>query len=462
MDLLVPSRFDQPGRSSANRFQAYGPRRLADIAAKYGLDAQMHETVRLFSLVLPFQVNEYLLTQLIDWQNAADDPMFHLFFPQPGMLTADDEKHLAAAEAAGQEQVDAVVRDIRARLNPHPEQQQELNVPCDAEGPIPGVQHKYRQTLLYFPSSGQTCHAYCTYCFRWAQFVGDPTLRFAASNPGRTVGYLRAHPEITDVLITGGDPMVMSTARLRQHLEPLLAAESVETVRIGTKSVATWPHRFVTDADADDALRLFEQVVASGRTLAVMAHFSHPVELSTGVAQRALARIRGTGAVVYCQAPLIGRVNDDARTWADLWQAELRAGAVPYYMFVARDTGPKDYYKVPLSRAAEIFRDAYSRLPGLARTVRGPVMSTTGGKIVVDGVRGAADGLGSVSAGLGDATEHHLQLRFLQARDPELVGRPFQARSPAGAAWIDELELAPDTPGDIATAVRGLAEAGGH
>jgi L-lysine 2,3-aminomutase len=324
------------------------------------------------------------------------------------------------------------------------------------------VQHKYRHTLLYVPASGQTCHAYCTYCFRWAQFVGDPTLRFAASDPGRAVGYLRARPEITDVLVTGGDPMVMSAARLRQHLEPLLTVPSIETVRIGTKSVASWPHRFVADADADDTLRLFEEITASGRTLAVMAHYSHPVELSTGVAQRAVARIRETGAVVYCQAPLIGRVNDDAGTWADLWHAELRAGAVPYYMFVARDTGTREYFKVPLPRAAEIFRDAYSRLPGLARTVRGPVMSTTAGKIVVDGVWSDAGRSSGAGAGIGGGADSdssddvRLQLRFLQARNPDLVGRPFQARSSADAAWIDDLEPDPDTPAEIAAAVKGL------
>jgi KamA family protein len=448
MEHLGEPTFDRVGRSPGSRFRAYGPRRLGEIAEKYGLDPATHETVRLFSLVLPFQVNEYVLTQLIDWRSPADDPMFHLFFPQPGMLTGEDEDRLRAAEAAGPDRLGAVVRDIRARLNPHPEQQMELNVPSDGEGPIPGVQHKYDRTLLYFPASGQTCHTYCTYCFRWAQFVGDPALRFAASDPARAVGYLHARPEVTDVLVTGGDPMVMSEARLRRHLEPLLAVPSVETIRIGTKSVATWPHRFVTDTDADDTLRLFEQIVDSGRTLAVMAHFSHPAELSTSVAQQALARIRRTGAVVYCQAPLIGRVNDDPAVWSELWHAELRAGAVPYYMFVARDTGPRDYYKVPLTRAAEIFRDAYSRLPGLARTVRGPVMSTTAGKIVVDGLTPAPDSAGPAV----------LHLRFLQARNPGLVGRPFQAAAPPGAAWIDDLVLAGDTPRDIAEAVR----AGGH
>jgi L-lysine 2,3-aminomutase len=184
-----------------------------------------------------------------------------------------------------------------------------------------------KETMLYFPSHGQTCHSYCTYCFRSAQFVGDPDLRFAALGPEHAVAYLHAHPEISDVLLTGGegDPMVMPTDRLREHLETFLAVDSARTIRIGTRSVAYWPQRFVTDADADDVLRLFARVLASGRTLAVMGHYSHEVELAPEVARRAVSRIRDTGAIIYCQAALIAHVNDDASTWERLWRAELSA-----------------------------------------------------------------------------------------------------------------------------------------
>ncbi|KUL37868.1 lysine 2,3-aminomutase [Streptomyces sp. NRRL F-4489] len=431
------------GQPAPDRFRAYGPRHLDEIAARHGLPDDIRETVRRISLVLPFRVNSYVLDELIDWDDVPGDPMFQLTFPQRGMLPADDEERLAklSADPADRPLLREAVQEIRARLNPHPSGQQELNVPTLDGARVPGLQHKYRETVLYFPGQGQTCHAYCTYCFRWAQFIGDADLRFAAPDPGGLLGYLRAHPEVHDVLVTGGDPMVMSTERLRGHLEPLLDVATVRTIRIGTKSVAYWPQRYTTDPDADDVLRLFEQVVASGRQLAVMAHFSHPRELESDLARRALARIRATGAVVYCQAPLIARVNDDAATWNALWRAELAAGAVPYYLFVERDTGPYDYFKVPLARAAEIFADAYRTLPGLARTVRGPVMSATPGKVVVDGVEETPEG-------------SFFRLRMLQARQPSLVGRPFRARYSATAAWLDDLELDPATPADLAAAVR--------
>jgi KamA family protein len=423
------------------RFAAHGPHKISEIAQRYGIPRELEESIRLLSLVLPFRVNDYVLSQLIDWEDLNDDPMFQMVFPQRGMLSEQDEKNLEqASRTMDRRHISKVVANIRRGLNPHPAKQQELNVPRDSQGPIPGVQHKYRETLLYFPSSGQTCHAYCTYCFRWAQFVGDQELRFAASEPSRAVSYVREHPGITDVLLTGGDPMVMSTARLRQHVEPFLGVESVRTIRIGTKSIAYWPQRFVTDDDADEVLAFFERIVAGGRTLAVMAHFSHDTEIRPDMARRALSRIRSTGAVVYCQAPLMAHVNDDAAVWERLWRAELAAGTVPYYLLMSRDTGPHEYFRVPIDRAVRIFRDAYQRLPGLARTVRGPVMSTTAGKVVVDGVEeihGATD----------------FRLRLLQARDAALVGRPFRAGFSPSAAWLDELRLAHDTPPDLARAL---------
>ncbi|MDT0386096.1 KamA family radical SAM protein [Streptomyces dubilierae] len=436
------------GLPAAERFRAYGPRQLDDIAVRFGLPDDVRETVRRLSLVLPFRVNEYVLTHLVDWDRVPDDPLFQLTFPQAGMLDAADEEQLGklSADPGDRLLLRDFVGDVRARLNPHPSGQQQYNVPHLEGSALPGLQHKYHETVLYFPGQGQTCHAYCTYCFRWAQFVGDADLRFAAPDPSGLLAYLAAHPEVSDVLITGGDPMVMTTERLRRHVEPLLGVASVSTVRIGTKSVAYWPQRFTTDQDADDVLRLFERVVAAGKQLAVMAHFSHPRELETEPARRALARIRATGAVVYCQAPLIARVNDDPAIWSALWRAELAAGAVPYYLFVERDTGPHEYFKVPLARAVEIFQAAYRTLPGLARTVRGPVMSATPGKVVVDGVQHTPEG-------------SFFQLRMLQARDPALVGRPFRAPFSTEAAWLDDLEIDPATPPDLAAALRGAPPA---
>jgi hypothetical protein len=104
-------------------------------------------------------------------------------------------------------------------------------------------------------------------------------------------------------------------------------------------------------------------------------------------------------------------------------------GMVPYYMFVERDTGPQGYFAVPLARAAEVFRDAYSSVSGLCRTVRGPSMSATPGKVCVDGVAEIAG-------------QKVFVLHMIQARDPSLVGRPFFARFDPQAVWLTDLQPA--------------------
>ncbi len=417
-------------RLKARKFKALQRDSLDSIEGLSHLSADDRIEMKAVAAVLPFRTNPYVVDELIDWDNIPADPIYQLTFPQPGMLPADDLATMVTLikRGASEPEILAAARTIQARMNPHPAGQRELNVPQVDGRPLPGMQHKYRETLLFFPSQGQTCHAYCTYCFRWAQFVGLDELKFASQEVDGLTRYLATHPEVSNILFTGGDPMMMRTPVLRRYIEPLLdpSLDHLTTIRIGTKALAYWPHRFSTDKDADDLLRLFERVAKSGRHLAIMAHYSHPRELETPAAQDALRRVRDTGAVIRCQAPLIRRINDDATTWAEMWRLQVQLGLVPYYMFVERDTGPKDYFAVPLARAFEIYRGALKQVSGLARTVRGPSMSATPGKVVVDGVATIAG-------------EEVFALRFLQARDPDWVGRPFFARYDENATWLDGL-----------------------
>ncbi|MBL4632852.1 MAG: 4Fe-4S cluster-binding domain-containing protein [Kofleriaceae bacterium] len=385
------------------------------------------------SAVLPFRVNRYVVEELIDWEQIPNDPMYQLVFPQPGMLEAADLASMVEVIRANapSDVVKASARKIQDRLNPHPAGQTTHNVPIHRGQPLPGIQHKYRETVLFFPSQGQTCHAYCTYCFRWAQFAGIDDLKFAARESETLVEYLRDHPEVTSVLITGGDPMVMNTRVLKRYIEPILEAglENLESIRIGTKAVAYWPQRFVSDKDSDELIALFSRIVDSGIHLAIMGHYSHPKELSTAVAKQAVRRIQSTGAVIRSQAPLIRQVNDSAETWRALWRAQIRLGIVPYYMFVERDTGPKKYFEVPLVRALTIFNEAYSSVSGLGRSVRGPSMSATPGKVLVD----------AVTEIIGQKV---IVLKMLQARDPSMVGQIAFARYNPDASWLGDLEPA--------------------
>ena len=418
-----------PGR----RFRAYTTKHLDDLLSRAGLSAADRLAVRAVATVLPFRTNAYVVEELIDWDAAPDDPIYRLVFPQPDMLPETDVRWLSRllTDGAPGDEVQRAAHEVRMKLNPHPAGQLILNVPNYGEEPLPGVQHKYPETVLLFPRQGQTCHAYCTYCFRWAQFVGEPDLKMATDDTRRLISYLRDHPEVTSVLVTGGDPMIMGEPVLSRYIDPLLESglDHLESIRIGTKSLAYWPQRFVTDPDADDTLRLFERVVASGRNLAFMAHFSHPRELESPIVAEAARRIRDTGAVIRTQAPLIRTINDSPFEWADMWRRQVRMGMIPYYMFVERDTGPQDYFAVPLVRGYEIFREAYRNVSGLCRTVRGPSMSSTPGKVCVDGVTEIGG-------------EKVFVLHLIQARNPDLVGKPFFARYNPAAAWLTDLEPA--------------------
>lgn len=413
-------------------YRSYTLRDLGRIPQIRALPSSLRREMEVVAEVLPFRASNFVVDQLIDWSQAPEDPYFRLVFPVRDMLR---EPHFARMDEALQDgdetRIRAVAQSLRSELNPHPSRQMELNVPRLDGIQLPGMQHKYPETLLFFPTQGQTCHAYCSFCFRWAQFVGDGKLRFASREAEHLVAYLRSHPEVNDVLLTGGDPLVMKTHTLSTYLDALLAAdlEHLDSIRIGTKSLTFWPYRFLTDPDADDLLRLFERVVRRGKHLALMAHFNHHRAVTHPVVQRAIRRIRETGAEIRTQSPLLRHINDSPEVWSEMWSAQVKSGCIPYYMFVARDTGAQHHFGVPLARAWEIFQGAYSRVSGLARTVRGPCMSTAPGKVQVMGVNDVEG-------------ERVFTLQFVQAREPDRVLRPFFARYDPDAYWFDDLQPA--------------------
>jgi L-lysine 2,3-aminomutase len=170
-------------------------------------------------------------------------------------------------------------------------------------------------------------------------------------------------------------------------------------------------------------------VAAAGKNIALQAHFNHPVELSTAAVEAAIKRIRSTGTQIRTQSPVLRHINDAPELWAAMWRRQVDLGCIPYYMFVARDTGAKHFFELPLERCWEIFRKAYRSVSGVCRTVRGPSMSDTPGKIQLLGVSEVRG-------------EKVFVLRFLQGRDPRWVDIPFFAKYDPRATWFDQLEPA--------------------
>ncbi|MFZ0455845.1 MAG: lysine 2,3-aminomutase [Ignavibacteriaceae bacterium] len=413
------------------KMKFYGLKDIDSIPQLQMLSKEERFAIKVVSNVLPFRSNNYVVEELIDWNNIPDDPMFQLTFIQKDMLSKEQFDWMADVlrKDSSTHEIKQTAEEIRLELNPHPAGQMTLNVPAMADEPVPGVQHKYRETCLIFPSSGQTCHAYCTFCFRWAQFVGMNELRFSTDESKRFQQYIKNHKELTDILITGGDPMIMNLSNLKEYIEPFLQPEfdHIRTIRIGTKSVAYWPYRFVTDKDSDGILRLFEKVVNSGKHLAIMGHYNHWVELSTDVAKEAVRRIRNTGAQIRTQSPLIKHVNDDPEVWASMWKDQVKLGCIPYYFFVERNTGAKEHFEIPLVRAFQIYSEAYKQVSGVARTVRGPSMSALPGKVAIEGIS-------EVNG------RKVFVLNMLQGRNPDWCKKPFFAKYNPNATWLSDLQ----------------------
>ncbi|RMG37560.1 MAG: lysine 2,3-aminomutase [Methanobacteriota archaeon] len=413
------------------KYKGYTLRNFEQIEQMKGLGSDIIEAIKVVGHVLPFKVNSYVIDELIDWTDIPNDPIFQLTFPQRGMLLPDDYKRMKKIlESGSKEEIEATANEIRRRLNPNPAGQKLHNVPMINGKPIMGMQHKYRETVLFFPKNGQTCFSYCTFCFRWSQFVGIEEFRFANKEVQQLVDYLTEHEEVQDVLFTGGDPMVMKPHVFAEYIRPILEIPHVKTIRIGTKVLAYWPYK-LTDMTSEGSayLDLFKEISDSGKHLAIMAHFNHYRELQTNAVKEATQNLRDVGAVIRTQSPVMNHINADPEVWARMWRMQVDMGMVPYYMFIARDTGAQHYFKVPLVKAWDIFFNAYRKVSGVCRTVRGPSMSTTWGKVEVTG-----------PAQVGN--EKVLTLRFIQGRNPDWVGKPFFAKYDENAIWLDELKPA--------------------
>ena len=311
-------------------------------------------------------------------------------------------------------------------MNPDPANQSQ-NVPVVDGEAITGLQHKYTKTALFFPSQGQTCFSYCTFCFHWPH---GGTSKFRSKERDDLLDYLRSHRHISDVLITGGDPMVMSAELLGHYLRPLLepAFEHVKNIRIRTTFLSYWPYRILSDAD--EVLRLFEYIINSGKHLALMTHFNHPQEMATTECHQAIQKLRSIGVVIRTQTPLLKHINDDPAIWTNLWEQQVKLGLIPYYMFVLRDAGPRSYFAVPLKRALNIYAAAQENLSGLAKSARGPVLSASMGKVCIHGIVKLNE-------------EEYVVMRYTQARDSAMTYQPFLAHVDPNATWFDQLIPAP-------------------
>ena len=277
-----------------------------------------------------------------------------------------------------------------------------------------GVQHKYTDTVLLL--CNEVCGAYCRYCFRKRLFTDNNDE--VTNDVSEGLSYIAEHPEVTNVLLTGGDPLLMSTRRLVEIFEGLRSIPHVQIIRIGSKMPAFNPWRVL---GKEDLLSAFRSYSTLEQRIYLMAHFDHPRELTDEAVAGIDACIRN-GVICVNQCPLVKGVNDNPDVLAELFGKLSYIGCPPYYLFQGRPTTGNEPYEVPIVQGWEIFQKALRYGSGLARRARF-CMSHESGKIEVL------------------AVDHkHIYLRYHQAKNTGDLGRFFVCHRDDSAYWLDQLE----------------------
>jgi KamA family protein len=282
--------------------------------------------------------------------------------------------------------------------------------------PVRGCQHKYADTALLLVN--EVCGAYCRYCFRKRLFMNDNEDASIDHRPG--LAYIQEHEEITNVLLTGGDPLILGTRRLRQIISDVAAVPHVRIIRIGSKMVAFNPYRILDDPDL---AALITETCASGTQIYIMNHFDHPREL-TPPARQALRVLQQAGAQTVNQCPIVRGVNDRPHRFATLFRELSFIGAPQYYVFQGRPTAGNEPYEVPIMEGLHIFLEASRMVSGLAKRARF-AMSHATGKIEIVG-----------------ADDTHIFMRYHRAHRKTDYGQMIVALRDDQAYWLDQLTLA--------------------
>ena len=326
-----------------------------------------------------FRANDYYLG-LINW-NDPDDPIRQLIIPRTEEL--NDWGELDASNEASV----TVVR---------------------------GAQHKYKSTTLLL--CNEVCGAYCRYCFRKRLFMDDNDEVTLDVSEG--IDYIRRHTEVTNVLMTGGDPLLMSTRKLADIWRRLREIEHVDIIRVGTKMPAFNPWRVLNDDALLDAIRTYS---TPEKRIYIMAHFDHPREL-TPAAIAGLDALMSAGAIVVNQCPLIKGVNDDVDVLGEMYRKLEAIGVPPYYLFQGRPTEGNGPYEVPIVHGFSLFDQARRTASGLGRRARF-CMSHESGKVEVVGV-----------------DENFIFMRYHQAKNPLDESRFMVFHRDDKAYWLDQLK----------------------
>jgi KamA family protein len=342
-----------------------------------GLAPKEREKMETVTDQFPFRSNEYYLS-LIDWKDG-HDPLRRIIVPD--------------------------IRELKCGGSSDPSCEKEYTKK-------PGLQHKYDQTGLLLLTD--VCGGICRFCFRKRLFMSCE--RETVKDVSENIDYIREHKEITNVLLTGGDPLMLETRQIEPVLRELRKIPHVNIIRIGSKMLAYNPYRILDDPAL---LGLLSRYSTPEKRIYLMAHFNHPREL-TDVSRQAAEALRKAGVIVVNQTPILNGINHEPETLTTLFRQLSFAGISPYYVFQCRPTTGNHLFQIPVEQSYEILQKSYQACSGLAKRARF-VMSHATGKIEIVG-----------------KTAGHVFMRYHQAANPANIGKFMVFHANPMARWFED------------------------
>ena len=282
---------------------------------------------------------------------------------------------------------------------------------------LPTLQHKYRNTALLLSTSN--CAGYCRFCFRRRLKENNDCVASKEDELKEVFEYIKNHPEIDNVLISGGDSLVLSNERLDFILEKISKIEHVKIIRLATRVPVFLPQRIIDDKELIKILSKYNKK----KQLYVITHFNHPNEI-TEESTHAVKLLINNGIQVRNQTVLLKGINDNPDVLAKLFNELIFRGVVTYYLFQCRPVKKSSHFKIPIDEGWRIFEDARKQIGGLAKTVR-YAMSHTTGKIEICGV-----------------LKNKVYLKYIKAKNYNNIGKLLIRKLPKNdkACWFDDLD----------------------
>jgi len=279
---------------------------------------------------------------------------------------------------------------------------------------LSGLQHKYQQTALILATN--KCATYCRHCFR-KRLVGLQTKEIIERFED-AADYIKLHKHINNVLITGGDPLVLKNEIIEKFLSILSDFPQLKFIRFGSRAPVTFPSRF----EDDELLELLSSYSLPDRRIYVVTQFNHPNEI-TKQSIKAVDNLIKSGVIVNNQAVLLKGVNDNPVTLANLLNGLVSIGVNPYYLFHCRPVKRvKMHFQVPICRGIEIVEKAKAHCNGHSKRFK-YIMSHRTGKIEILGI-----------------FEDEIYFKYHQAKNRKRLGKIFTRPVDESAGWLDDFK----------------------